>query len=185
MPKINKSKVAQVSVDEKVVADADAMQPAPPEPTSPSKPSPRLPAAASPGRKELKDRASAVKEAKREYLVLARAATKLEKEHARRKEVLEQHKKSMQRALGRAPRASSGSSGIFRLLRGARTSSWRQSISTLRAARDSVRRAGRRGCDEERRARPRSIAIREGGGRMLEKSSGSMLVHVRLPHVFD
>ena len=91
MPKINKSKVAQVSVDEKVVADADAMQPAPPEPTSPSKPSPRLPAAASPGRKELKDRASAVKEAKREYLVLARRAAKLEKQHARRKTLLEQH----------------------------------------------------------------------------------------------
>ena len=101
MPKINKSKVAQVSVDEKVVADADAMQPAPPEPTSPSKPSPRLPAAASPGRKELKDRASAVKEAKREYLVLARRAAKLENMHARRKALLEQHQKSMQRVLGR------------------------------------------------------------------------------------
>ena len=101
MPKIKKTKVEASSKDKKATAKAKKMPAEPPPPDSPTKPTPRLPAAASPGRKQLSDAKAAIKEAKRRYLGLKREATKLRKAHERAKLLCDQHAKSMQRVLGR------------------------------------------------------------------------------------
>jgi hypothetical protein len=108
MPKIKKTKVAPSRKHEKATVKAKKMPAKPPPPGSPAKPTPRTPAAASPGRKQLTDAKNGLKEAKRQYLMLARDAKKAEKARDRRKELLDKQAATAARALklpkSKAPR---------------------------------------------------------------------------------
>ena len=78
MPKISKKGVERPIVLEDAEKDADQSMPPPPPPSPPAKPTQRRAVPASPGRKQVMAAKSAVKEAKREYLALRRAAAKEE-----------------------------------------------------------------------------------------------------------
>ena len=97
MPKISKNKVERPIVLEDAEKDADQSMPPPPPRSPPSKPSPGRAAPMSPGRKQVAGAKSAVKEAKREYLALRRAAAKEETASERSDALFEQHKKSVAR----------------------------------------------------------------------------------------
>ena len=97
MPKISKKKVEPPIVLEDAEKDADQSMPPPPPRSPPSKPSPGRAAPMSPGRKQVAGAKSAVKEAKREYLALKRAATKLGKVHEHRHTLLLRHEASVER----------------------------------------------------------------------------------------
>ena len=76
-------------------------QPSLPRRTHPSNPHRGCPrhAVASPGRKKLTEAKHAIKEARREYLLLARAAKKLEKLRDRKHELVDKHAAAAERAL--------------------------------------------------------------------------------------
>ena len=97
MPKISKKGVERPIVLEDAEKDADQSMPPPPPRSPPSKPSPGRAAPMSPGRKQVAGAKSAVKEAKREYLALNRAATKLGKAHEHRHALFLRHVASVER----------------------------------------------------------------------------------------
>ena len=97
MPKISKNKVERPIVLEDAEKDADQSMPPPPPPSPPAKPTQRRAVPASPGRKQVMAAKSAVKEAKREYLALRRAAAKEETASERSDALFQQHKKSVAR----------------------------------------------------------------------------------------
>ena len=97
MPKISKKRVERPIVLEDAEKDADQSMPPPPPPSPPAKPTQRRAVPASPGRKQVMAAKSAVKEAKREYLALRRAAAKEETASERSDALFEQHKKSVAR----------------------------------------------------------------------------------------
>ena len=99
MPKIKKTKVAPSGVAKNATAKAKKLPAKPPQPNSSPKPTARLPAVTSPGRKKLTEAKHAIKEARREYLLLARAAKKLEKLRDRKHELVDKHAAAAERAL--------------------------------------------------------------------------------------
>ena len=122
MPKISKNKVERPIVLEDAEKDADQSMPPPPPPSPPAKPTQRRAVPASPGRKQVMAAKSAVKEAKREYLALRRAAAPAKEETAsERSDALFQHStKSRWHARGRRLRtwmACGASSNSFRMQR--------------------------------------------------------------------
>lgn len=110
MPKIKKKRVEPSIPHFEAETKTDtAMQP-PPPPSPPAKPTRRCAAPASPGRKQVMAAKSAVKEAKREYLALRRAAARERKASGRSDALFQQHKASVARTW----KKTQGAFGLWR-----------------------------------------------------------------------